>query len=456
MSGEKFALFVSIPFVGHLNPLLRQAEELACRGWRVGIASTHEVKAFVESDPCVSQGVEFLDLGSVAHWERDYIRFRQVISQEKSFLKTSLWIVNSLFQLWPFFFDNLTELVRQDPPDIIISDFVTRAALDVAEAEEIPAVVNNPCLLTAISIAYLPLAHDVPLPFLGHSIHRLPWHTLWTYPCLRWLAGILSEATIGAKLNTLRATRGLGKININQAWGQYPVIVNGAFGLEYPRPLPANIKMLGPMLPSSSSHLSPEDKQWLARDLPVVYVNLGTITMASSDLIQRMFESFIKVIKIPMKVWWILHPDLRHLLPDSLPAHLRIQPWGPPPLSVLQHPNVRVFVSHCGINSVQESIAAGTPIVGIPMFADQWDMALRVQDAGVGLILNKHSFSSEALQVAIERVLNEPTFSQPIPNLQNTFSRAGGVKAAADLIESEVSRGLPSSYSQIFEHRSAL
>jgi UDP:flavonoid glycosyltransferase YjiC (YdhE family) len=439
MSGKKFALFVSIPFIGHLNPLLRQAEELARRGWRVGIASTQEVKAFVESDPCSSQGIEFLNLGSVAHLQGDYTRFRQIVSQEKSFLKTSLWIVNSLFRLWPFFFDSLTELVRQDPPDIIIADFVTRAALDVAEAEEIPAVINNPCLLTAISIAYLPLAYDVPMPFLGHSIHHLPWHAPWTYPCLRWLAGILSETTIGAKLNTLRATRGLGKININRAWGQYPVMVNGAFGLEYPRPLPANINMLGPMLPSSILPLSQEDEQWLESDLPVVYVNLGTITIASSDLVHRIFDAFIQA---PFRVWWILHPDLRQLVSESLPPHLRIQTWGPPPLSILQHPNVRVFISHCGINSVQESIASGTPIVGIPMFADQFDMAMRVQDAGVGLILEKHIFSSAALRAAIEHVLNDPTFVEPIPDLQNSFFQAGGVKAAVDLIEAEVNRSL--------------
>jgi hypothetical protein len=34
-----YALFTAIPFVGHLNPLIRQAEQLQRRGWRVGIAA---------------------------------------------------------------------------------------------------------------------------------------------------------------------------------------------------------------------------------------------------------------------------------------------------------------------------------------------------------------------------------------------------------------------------------
>jgi UDP:flavonoid glycosyltransferase YjiC (YdhE family) len=37
---QKYALFVSVPLVGHMNPLLRQAEELARRGYDVALAST--------------------------------------------------------------------------------------------------------------------------------------------------------------------------------------------------------------------------------------------------------------------------------------------------------------------------------------------------------------------------------------------------------------------------------
>ena len=50
-SGEKrskYALFVSIPLIGHLNPLIPQAEALARRGWRVALASTSEVRSHVE------------------------------------------------------------------------------------------------------------------------------------------------------------------------------------------------------------------------------------------------------------------------------------------------------------------------------------------------------------------------------------------------------------------------
>jgi UDP:flavonoid glycosyltransferase YjiC (YdhE family) len=100
-----------------------------------------------------------------------------------------------------------------------------------------------------------------------------------------------------------------------------------------------------------------------------------------------------------------------------------------------------VFVSHCGINSVHESLHAGTPIVGIPMFADQRDMAIRVQDAGAGLFLNKTCFTSEDLKSAITKVMNNGSFRKNIPALQSSFKLAGGVKRAADLIEQFVAVG---------------
>ena len=56
----RYALFVSIPLIGHLNPLIPQAEELARRGWHVAIACTQELRTHVERQ---ARGVEFVDLG---------------------------------------------------------------------------------------------------------------------------------------------------------------------------------------------------------------------------------------------------------------------------------------------------------------------------------------------------------------------------------------------------------
>jgi UDP:flavonoid glycosyltransferase YjiC (YdhE family) len=69
------------------------------------------------------------------------------------------------------------------------------------------------------------------------------------------------------------------------------------------------------------------------------------------------------------------------------------------------------------------------------LFGDQLDMGLRVQDAGVGLLLGKGRLTATGLREAIRRVLSDPSFTRNIPAIQSSFSLAGGVRRAADLIE---------------------
>jgi UDP:flavonoid glycosyltransferase YjiC (YdhE family) len=43
-----------------------------------------------------------------------------------------------------------------------------------------------------------------------------------------------------------------------------------------------------------------------------------------------------------------------------------------PQVALLHDPRVKVFVSHMGMNSLMEASRAGVPIIGIPIFADQY------------------------------------------------------------------------------------
>jgi UDP:flavonoid glycosyltransferase YjiC (YdhE family) len=96
---------------------------------------------------------------------------------------------------------------------------------------------------------------------------------------------------------------------------------------------------------------------------------------------------------------------------------------------------VRAFASHCGINSAHESIHSGTPIVAMPLFADQLDMALKLADAGCGLVLDKRSITADTLRSAIVRLMDDPMFRAPMPALRTSFEKAGAIRRAADLIE---------------------
>ena len=53
-----------------------------------------------------------------------------------------------------------------------------------------------------------------------------------------------------------------------------------------------------------------------------------------------------------------------------------------PQIEVLQHADV--FLTHCGMNSVNEAMALGVPMVAMPFINDQLSNAKRIVELGIG------------------------------------------------------------------------
>jgi len=57
--------------------------------------------------------------------------------------------------------------------------------------------------------------------------------------------------------------------------------------------------------------------------------------------------------------------------------------------AVLAHSAVKAFLTHGGQSSVNEGIAAGVPLVCMPLFCDQYEVAEAVYRHGLGLVFHK-------------------------------------------------------------------
>ena len=78
-----------------------------------------------------------------------------------------------------------------------------------------------------------------------------------------------------------------------------------------------------------------------------------------------------------------------------------------PHSEVLRHASA--VVTHAGHGTVIKSLAAGVPVVALPLGRDQLDNAARVVHHGAGLRL-KPKASRDAIAAAVRRVLDEPSF----------------------------------------------
>ena len=106
-------------------------------------------------------------------------------------------------------------------------------------------------------------------------------------------------------------------------------------------------------------------------------------------------------------------------------------------IAVLQQADV--FVSHCGMNSVNESLYFGVPLVMLPQTAEQRGVAERVWQLGAGIKLDKTD--PMAIRKAVVEVLSDMKYRNEAAFIAESFHRCSGAKGAADKIES-VSRYL--------------
>jgi glucuronosyltransferase len=71
---------------------------------------------------------------------------------------------------------------------------------------------------------------------------------------------------------------------------------------------------------------------------------------------------------------------------------------------------VLAFTDLVGLNGVQEAAYHGVPLIGFPLFADQFDNLVRVQERGYGVIMDRDTFSPEVLAESVQHVLTTPSF----------------------------------------------
>ncbi|XP_055334268.1 uncharacterized protein LOC129585570 isoform X2 [Paramacrobiotus metropolitanus] len=156
-----------------------------------------------------------------------------------------------------------------------------------------------------------------------------------------------------------------------------------------------NIFQIGPLFPEEEGTSTKEDQsgqkiiQWLDESAPhsVIYVSFGTVATPSPPQLTALCNTLLTLItRHHSRILWSLPVSHHSYVADTLRTHpsVLLTSWTPQRL-VLGHPALALFVSHCGWNSTLESLAMGVPVVGWPLFSDQYLNSQWLEDAGLGL-----------------------------------------------------------------------
>ncbi len=165
---------------------------------------------------------------------------------------------------------------------------------------------------------------------------------------------------------------------------------------------PQHVRYVGPVL-TDPEWVSEWHSPWPEDDTrPLVVVSLSSTYMAQEKVLARAIEGLGQV---DARVLVTTGPAID---PESLPAAANAVVLRSAPHTEL-FPGAAVVLTHAGMGTVTRALAAGVPLVCLPMGRDQLDVAARVVHANAGVRL-RPSAKPGAIAAAVERMIREPEF----------------------------------------------
>ncbi|KAL1491906.1 hypothetical protein ABEB36_012427 [Hypothenemus hampei] len=139
----------------------------------------------------------------------------------------------------------------------------------------------------------------------------------------------------------------------------------------------------------------------------VIFFSLGS-NVQSIGLPKQLILDIIKMFgTLKQKVLWKFENENY----KDIPENLMISKWFPQN-DILSHRNTVLFISHCGMGSTTEAIYHGVPVIGIPIYGDQFMNARRLKQFGMGVELPLKNLSAQSLKYFINEIINNPVYVQ--------------------------------------------
>ncbi|QYN34113.1 hypothetical protein K1T35_37650 [Pseudonocardia sp. DSM 110487] len=381
--------FLNIGMHGHVNPTLPVAAELVRRGHSVTYHTSPAFRAEIEAT------------GATVYL---YPGGDQPLPDPPMPLTLLEDLASTAVRVLPTV---LTDL-RRVGPDLIVHD--------------------NACLWGAVAARELGVPAASSFTTFAYNRH-VPSPTRGSW-------GLLAEATTRPRnvlgylrsrwdLNRRFDARGLPLLDLGNIRAPLNLVYTSrAFqpAVEY---LDQSFRFVGPSIGAR-----PADPSFPADQLqdPVLYASLGTVFNADPQLLRGLASALAPLGGTVIVSTGQTDPAALGALPANVLARRSV-----PQPDVLAR--AALFVTHGGMNSVNEATYAGVPMLVIPQGADQPLVARRVVELGAGLSIPTRDAAVEPVSALARRLLDDPRIRAGAATLQVAQRRAGGYRRAADELE---------------------
>ena len=179
------------------------------------------------------------------------------------------------------------------------------------------------------------------------------------------------------------------------------------YTLEVAQPMLPNIIAIPSLTFKEDVSLSAEFHKLMSSsaDNGVIVVSFGTLVKTMRD------DARVKFLQVfgrltETVIWKMETNDSEYI---QFPENVHVFSWIPQN-GLLAHKHTKLFITHCGNNGQYESVYNGVPMIGFPLFAEQYHNADRIIEHGYGVTLNILTFTADDLFSAIQRVIANKTY----------------------------------------------
>jgi MGT family glycosyltransferase len=314
------------------------------------------------------------------------------------------------------------EAMTQCAPDVVVHDILTLAPAMAGELLGVPVATLIPHVYPVGGPGFPPYAFGARLPRTAFG------RRMWSGFEPLTQAGLQRGRS---ELNATRARLGLAPVQrLHGGLSERLCLVATLPALEYPRPWPPSVHVVGPMVwePPYPDVAPPPG------DAPLVLVAPSTAQDPDQVLLRAAVAGLADAPVRVLATW------NRRLPADPVRAgpNTRVVEWISYGKTM---PACALVILHAGHGTMVRALASGCPVLAIPHSGDMAENAARVDWAGVGARLPWRLVSPLGVRLAVRRVLGDRGIRARVNELAAWAAAHDGAVAGAQLVEELAAAG---------------
>ncbi|CAG8567178.1 14385_t:CDS:2 [Acaulospora colombiana] len=432
--------------LSHVKPMLEIGKVLAERGYNVTLVAPGKILPS-EDYPLISQistgpAINHKEEPTYQEIFHNKVDYKQIFNLRRFFAKNYLSYFNA--------YKHATETLK---PDLFICDVLMNdVCLDIARLNNRPMVGFGEGLLASPSTFYRSeVWYDCHVSMENESF-------LNRFRCaiiepMRFAFGMRS---VDEELNEIRV-----QVGVNTAINPYEIVRNSLFladtffGFEVPHPVSPMVQEIGPVMQDEYPILTPNLLSFVSDHKKILYVSFSNevyTTLENNIILLQSCAEAIQQKIIDGVIWSFINPSFDEILLKTISLsdgasftiaeilsnqhpHILVSRFTSQ-FSVLNHTNVKIFLSSGGYTNSYEALYTGTPMLVMPIELGDLNNAERLERLGVGLTIDKTELHVKDILSKIKLLLTDQSVQNNLKKIKVlTVINSKRKYRAADLIE---------------------